>query len=184
MAKTYSNIKYQSSTEAEDILNVLNSYALALDILEKYDHQTLNIGTTKKLIKKLHYEKAIHLIDQLRIAQNAGDLFGNEKDDSFSSSLETIYQTFDGKDLYPSVEEKAANLLYYVVKNHSFSDGNKRIAAGLFVYFLYLNGHLFDYNEEKITNGTLVAITIMIAESKSSEKDIMIKLVVNLIKNK
>lgn len=184
MAKTYSNIKYQSSTEAEDILNVLNSYALALDILEKYDHQTLRIGTTKKLIKKLQYKKAIQLIDQLRIAQNAGDLFGNEKDDSFSSSLETIYQTFDGKDLYPSVEEKAANLLYYIVKNHSFSDGNKRIAAGLFVYFLYLNGHLFDYNEEKITNSTLVAITIMIAESKSSEKDIMIKFVVDLIKNK
>ena len=112
-------------------------------------------------------------------------LFGNEKDQSFKSALETIYQTFDGIDLYPSLEEKAANLLYFVVKNHSFSDGNKRIAAGLFIYFLDINNKLLNENGNKrIGDNALVAITIMIAESKSDEKDIMIKLVVNLINNK
>lgn len=186
MATTNSNSEYLSSKEGKDILDVLHDYTHALDTLEKYDHQKLKIEKTeKKLIKKLQYKEAIQLIDQLRVVQKASKLFGNEKDDSFSSSLETIYQTFDGKDLYPSIEEKAANLLYYIVKNHSFSDGNKRIAAGLFIYFLYINEHLFDENEEKkIANNTLVAITIMIAESKSSEKDMMIKLVVNLIKKK
>ncbi len=116
--------------------------------------------------------------------QKAGALFGNEKDESFKSSLETIYQTFDGIDLYPSLEEKAANLLYFVVKNHSFSVGNKRIAAGLFIYFLDLNNKLYTKEGNKrIGDNALVAITIMIAESKSDEKEMMIKLVVNLINN-
>ena len=136
-------------------------------------------------INKLHYAEAIRQIIIWRDFQKAGNLFGNEKDESFKSSLETIYQTYDGADLYPSMEEKAANLLYFVVKNHSFSDGNKRIAAGLFVYFLDMNNKLLnEFGNKRIGDNALVAITIMIAESKSDEKDIMTKLVVNLINNK
>jgi len=170
--------------EAKGILGVIEQYAYALETLDKYDNQKLTIETLSEEteIQKLTYENAIQQIRIWRDFQKAGNLFGNEKDQSFKSSLETIYQTFDGLDLYPTIEEKAANLLYFIVKNHSFSDGNKRIAAGLFVYFLDMNNKLLNnYGNKRINDNALVAITIMIAESKSEEKDSMAKLVVNLI---
>jgi prophage maintenance system killer protein len=170
--------------EAKGILGVIEQYAYALETLDKYDHQQLTIETLSEEteIQKLSYENAIQQIRIWRDFQKAGNIFGNEKDQSFKSSLDTIYQTFDGRDLYPSIEEKAANLLYFIVKNHSFSDGNKRIAAGLFVYFLDMNNKLLNnYGNKRINDNALVAITIMIAESKSEEKDSMAKLVVNLI---
>ena len=187
LAAKAGNVEALTTVEAKGILGVIEQYAYALETLDKYDHQRLTIDSpvTQEQIQKLTYEEAIEQIIIWRDFQKAGNLFGNEKDQSFKSSLETIYQTFDLIDLYPTFEEKAANLLYYVVKNHSFSDGNKRIAAGLFVYFLAMNNKLL--NEEgnkRIGDNALVAITIMIAESKSDEKDIMVKLVVNLINNK
>lgn len=187
LAANAGNIESLSSTEASGILKVIEQYAYALETLDKYDHQNLTIDTLIEPaeIQKLSYENAIKQISIWRDFQKAGKLFGNEKDESFKSSLETIYQTFDGIDLYPSLEEKAANLLYFVVKNHSFSDGNKRIAAGLFIYFLSLNDKLLnELGTKRIGDNALVAITIMIAESKPDEKEIMIKLVVNLINNK
>lgn len=187
LASNAGNIESLSSNEAKGILKVIEEYAYALETLDKYDHQILTIETSESdaAIQKLTYDEAIHQIRVWRDFQKAGNLFGNEKDQSFKSSLETIYQTFDDTDLYPSFEEKAANLLYFIVKNHSFSDGNKRIAAGLFVYFLDMNNQLLNESGNKrIGDNALVAITIMIAESKSEEKEMMIKLVVNLINNK
>ena len=184
LAAKAGNAEALTSVEAKGILGVIEQYAYALETLDKYDHQKLTIDTTFEAteIQKLIYENAIDQIRIWRDFQNAGNLFGNEKDQSFKSSLETIYQTFNKIDLYPTLEEKAANLLYFVVKNHSFSDGNKRIAAGLFIYFLSLNSKLLnDLGAKRIGDNALVAITIMIAESKSEEKDIMVKLVVNLI---
>jgi len=185
LAAQVGNSDNLSSIEAKGILGVLEQYAYALATLDKYDHQQLTIAVPSEAetkIERLSYENAIQQIRVWRVYQKAGELFGNEKDQSFRSSLETIYQTFDAEDLYPSFEEKAANLLYFIVKNHSFSDGNKRIAAGLFVYFLYMNNKLHnDLGYKRIGDNALVAITIMIAESKSEEKDIMVKLVVNLI---
>ena len=184
LAAKAGNAEALTSVEAKGILGVIEQYAYALETLDKYDHQKLTIETAFESteIQKLSYENAIEQIRIWRNFQKAGNLFGNEKDQSFKSSLETIYQTFDKTDLYPTIEEKAANLLYFVVKNHSFSDGNKRIAAGLFIYFLSLNNKLLnDLGAKRIGDNALVAITIMIAESKSEEKDIMAKLVVNLI---
>lgn len=186
LAANAGNIESLTSTEAKGILGVIEQYAYALETLDKYDHQKLTIDSdsSETEIQKLNYEEAIHQINVWRNFQKAGSLFGNEKDQSFKSSLDTIYQTFDTNDLYPSLEEKAAHLLYFVVKNHSFSDGNKRIAAGLFIYFLDMNQKLYnELGNKRIGDNALVAITIMIAESKSEEKDIMIKLVVNLINN-
>jgi prophage maintenance system killer protein len=172
-----------NSNEAIGLLKVVTEYAQALELLDQYDHQRLVIPETiNEKLHKITYEEAIAQIFVWREKQNAGKLFGNEKDKSFSSSLETIYQTFDGIDLYPSINEKAANLLYFIVKNHSFSDGNKRIAAGLYIYFLDKNKKLYHSDGSKIiADNTLVAITIMIAESKTEEKDTMIKLIVNLM---
>lgn len=184
LAAKAGNAEALTSVEAKGILGVIAQYAYALETLDKYDHQKLTIDTAfeETEIQKLTYENAIEQVRIWRDFQKAGNLFGNEKDQSFKSSLETIYQTFDKTDLYPTLEEKAANLLYFVVKNHSFSDGNKRIAAGLFIYFLSLNNKLLnDFGTKRIGDNALVAITIMIAESKSEEKDIMVKLVVNLI---
>ncbi|WP_310557626.1 virulence protein RhuM/Fic/DOC family protein [Flavobacterium sp.] len=184
LAAKAGNAEALTSVEAKGILGVIEQYAYALETLDKYDHQKLTIHTAfeETEIQKLSYENAIEQIRIWRDFQKAGNLFGNEKDQSFKSSLETIYQTFDKTDLYPTLEEKAAHLLYFVVKNHSFSDGNKRIAAGLFIYFLSLNNKLLnDFGAKRIGDNALVAITIMIAESKSEEKDIMVKLVVNLI---
>ncbi|NVO03164.1 MAG: Fic family protein, partial [Bacteroidetes bacterium] len=175
-----------SSSEAKGILNVIKQYAYALDTLDKYDHQCLTtidyhqISVEKTQI--LTYENAIEQISIWKKFQNGGNLFGREKDQSFKSSLNSIYQTVGGKDAYPSIEEKAAHLLYFIVKNHSFVDGNKRIAAGLFVYFLEINNALYKNNGSKIIeDNALVAITIMIAESKSEESETIVKLVVNLI---
>jgi len=185
LAAQVGNSENLSSIEAKGILGVLEQYAYALETLDKYDHQQLTIASPSEAeaeIERLSYENAIQQIRVWRDYQKAGSLFGNEKDQSFRSSLETIYQTFDAEDLYPSIEEKAANLLYFIVKNHSFSDGNKRIAAGLFVYFLDMNNRLLnELGYKRIGDNALVAITIMIAESKSEEKDMMVKLVVNLI---
>lgn len=184
LATKTANIENISTSEAKGILKVLEQYSYALETLDKYDHQKLSIDTIAEVEKLNHlsYEEAIEQIHFWRDFQKAGNLFGNEKDKSFKSSLDTIYQTFDGMDLYPTIEEKAANLLYFVIKNHSFSDGNKRIAAGLFVYFLDLNNKLLNKEgNKKIADNALVAITIMIAESKPEEKDMMTKLVVNLI---
>ena len=184
LAAKAGNIEALTTGEAQGILGVIEQYAYALETLDKYDHQNLTIETLSEQteIQKLTYENAIAQIKIWRDFQKSGNLFGNEKDQSFKSSLETIYQTFDEIDLYPTIEEKAANLLYFVVKNHSFSDGNKRIAAGLFIYFLSVNNKLLnEFGTKRIGDNALVAITIMIAESKSEEKDTMVKLVVNLI---
>lgn len=172
-----------NSDEATGLLRVVTDYAYALDILDKYDHQQLAIeGTTALELFVINYNEAKQAIHDLKDKFGGSSLFGNEKDESFKSSISTIYQTFAGIDLYPSVEEKAANLLYFVVKNHSFSDGNKRIAAYLFVWFLDKNNILYRTDGSKrIADNALVALTLMIAESKSDEKEMMVKVVVNLI---
>jgi len=177
------NTQSLSADEATGLLKVITDYTYALDTLDKYDYQSLEIDNiTKETSFRATYETAMEAIDTLRRKFGSGGLFGNEKDRSFHSSINTIYQTFDGKDLYQSIEEKAAMLLYLVVKNHSFSDGNKRIAAFLFLWFLEKNGILYKTNGLRlIENNTLVALTLMIAESRTEEKDIMVKVVVNLI---
>jgi len=177
------NFKVLTNDESIGLLKIISDYAYALDILDQYDYQRLEIkDTTEKETFQLTYEEAKKQILTAKKAHGNSDLFGHEKDDSFKSSISTIYQTFDGHDLYPSIEEKAANLLYFITKNHSFSDGNKRIAAFLFLYFLERNGILFDKNGNKrIADNTLVALTLMIAVSKPDEKDTMTKVVVNLI---
>ena len=175
--------KELTSDEATGLLKVVTDYAYALDILDKYDHQQLTIeGTTLQELFVIDYPEAMQAIYDLKEKFGGSSLFGNEKDDSFKGSIATIYQTFGGIDLYPSVEEKAANLLYFVVKNHSFSDGNKRIAAYLFVWFLEKNNILYRIDGSKrIADNALVALTLMIAESKSEEKEMMVKVIVNLI---
>ncbi len=172
-----------ANEQANDILLVIKDYTYALDTLDKYDYQSLEIdNTTKEETFHATYKSAIEAIDTLRKKFGSGGLFGNEKDQSFKSSISTIYQTFGGEDLYPSIEEKAAMLLYLVVKNHSFSDGNKRIAAFLFLWFLENNGILYKSDGSKlIENNTLVALTLMIAESRTEEKNVMAKVIVNLI---
>lgn len=172
-----------NSEEATGVLKILSDYSYALDVLDQYDHQNLEIsGITKDDLFQITYSEAMSAIHSLRDKFGGSSLFGNEKDDSFQGSLAAIYQTFDGQFLYPSVEEKAANLLYFVVKNHSFSDGNKRIAAFLFVWFLEKNGLLYkEAGVRRIADNALVALTLMIAESKPDEKEMMVKVVVNLI---
>jgi prophage maintenance system killer protein len=175
--------KALNSDEATGLLKVVTDYAYALDVLDQYDHQILEIGaTTGEELFQITYPAAMEAIKGLKDKFGGSSLFGNEKDESFRGSLAAIYQTFGTKDLYPSVEEKAANLLYFVIKNHSFSDGNKRIAAFLFVWFMEKNGILYRPDgSKKIADNALVALTLMIAESKPEEKDMMIKVVVNLI---
>lgn len=176
-------IKTLSNDESTGLLKIISDYAYALDILDQYDYQSLQIrDTSGKETFQLTYKEAINQIQLAKRAHGNSDLFGQEKDKSFRSSIATIYQTFGGTDLYPSIEEKAANLLYFITKNHSFSDGNKRIAAFLFLYFLERNGILFDRNGNKrIADNTLVALTLMIAVSKPDEKETMTKVIVNLI---
>jgi prophage maintenance system killer protein len=178
-------LKYKelSNDESVGLLKIISDYAYALDILDQYDYQSLKIhATSGKEIFRLTYEEAIKQIELAKKFYGNSNLFGNEKDESFKSSISTIYQTFGGKDLYPTVEEKAANLLYFITKNHSFTDGNKRIAAFLFLYFMERNGILYDENGRKrIADNALVALTLMIAVSKPEEKDIMVKVAVNLI---
>ena len=178
--------KELTSDEATGLLKVVTDYSYALDILDKYDHQQLTVeGTTDQQLFVATYEEAIKAIKNLKDKFGGSSLFGNEKDDSFKGSIGTIYQSFSGVDFYPTIEEKAANLLYFVVKNHSFSDGNKRIAAYLFVWFLEKNGILYrEDGSKRIADNALVALTLMIAESNPDEKDIMVKVVVNLINPK
>jgi len=173
----------KTTDESNALFDVVVDYTYALDTLDNYDYQRLNIAkTTKEEPFHATYENAMHEIDMLRQKFGGSVLFGNEKDESFKSSIGQIYQTFDGTELYPSVEEKAAMLLYLVTKNHSFSDGNKRIAATLFLWFMNNNAILYRPDGTKrIADNTLVALTLMIAESKTEEKDIMVKVVVNLI---
>lgn len=166
--------------DAKQVLSVVEQFTVALDMLDDYDHQRITKPKGSESTYVLTYEECKEVIAHMKFAADS-DLFGNEKDDSFAGSIGAIYQTFGGFDVYPSVEEKAANLLYFVTKNHSFSDGNKRIAATMFLYFLEKNGMLFIDGEKIIEDYTLVAITIMIAESHPYEKEIMVKLVMNFL---
>ena len=183
VSRTLQHREQENTIETQDLLDVVVDYTYALDTLDNYDYERLTIDQTTK-VASFHatYENAMEQIQRLRDKFGASVLFGNEKDDSFKSSIGQIYQTFDGDELYPSVEEKAAMLLYLVTKNHSFSDGNKRIAATLFLWFLNNNKILYNSDGSKrIADSTLVALTLMIAESKTEEKDVMVKVVVNLI---
>lgn len=169
--------------EYSGLFSVITDYGYALDTLDRYDYQSLGVEkTTKEELFHATYDNAMAAINALKVKFGGSKWFANEKDDSFYSSIGQIYQTFGGEDLYPSVEEKAAMLLYLVVKNHSFSDGNKRIAAMLFLWFMEKNGILYGQDGHKrIADNTLVALTLMIAESRTEEKDVMVKVVVNLI---
>lgn len=183
MSRTLSLQEQPTQDEYSGLLHVISDYVYALDTLDHYDYQALIVEkTTNKEPFHATYENAMEAIAILKEKFGGSALFANEKDDSFKSSIGQIYQTFGGEELYPSVEEKAAMLLYLVTKNHSFSDGNKRIAAMLFLWFLSNNGILYGTDGNKrIGNNTLVALTLMIAESRTEEKDIMVKVVVNLI---
>lgn len=183
LGRTIQSQPVLSTDETSALFEVVTDYSYALDTLDNYDYQRLTIEkTTKEESFHATYENAMEEINRLREKFGGSVLFGNEKDDSFKSSIGQIYQTFGGKELYPSVEEKAAMLLYLVTKNHSFSDGNKRIAATLFLWFLNGNRILYRADGSKrIPDNTLVALTLMIAESRTEEKDVMVKVVVNLI---
>lgn len=182
MART---VKLQdlSKEVCNDLLDVVVDYTFALDRLDDYDYQRLTVPESSTEEKfRATYEGAMKVLAELREKFGGSGLFANEKDDSFKSSIGQIYQTFGGQDLYPSVEEKAAMLLYLVTKNHSFSDGNKRIAATLFLWFMNENGILYDdMHNKRIDDATLVALTLLIAESRPEEKDTMVKVIVNLI---
>ena len=183
LGRTIQNQTLLSNDETNALFEVVTDYTYALDTLDNYDYERLTINkTTKEEPFHATYENAMKAIDGLREKFGGSVLFGNEKDDSFKSSIGQIYQTFGGEELYPSVEEKAAMLLYLVTKNHSFSDGNKRIAATLFLWFLN-NNHILYHPDgtKRIADSTLVALTLMIAESRTEEKDVMVKVVVNLI---
>lgn len=186
VGRTVQSKAVESSDETQAIFDVVLDYTYALDTLDNYDYERLTVKETTPE-ERFHatYENAMQTIGALREKFGGSTLFGNEKDDSFKSSIGQIYQTFGGKDLYPSVEEKAAMLLYLVTKNHSFSDGNKRIAATLFLWFLNNNGILYrEDGTKRLADNTLVALTLMIAESRTEEKDTMVKVVVNLINQK
>ena len=172
--------------EFKGILNVITDYTYALDMLDQYDHQSVKAIKGKRKGKyKINYRDAIELINNLHTKFGGSSLFGKEKDKSFQSTLATIYQTFDGKELYPSLEEKAANLLYLIIKNHSFIDGNKRIAASLFLMYLDKNKYLYNpKGKKRIADNALVALCLMIAESNPKEKEIIVKVVINLINQK
>lgn len=186
MSRTVGLQENVSGDEYDGLFKVIGDYVYALDTLDHYDYQSLSItDTTGKEPFRATYDNAMAAINALKVKFGGSEWFAHEKDDSFKSSIGQIYQTFGGQDLYPSVEEKAAMLLYLVVKNHSFSDGNKRIAAMLFLWFLDNNGILYaDDGHKRIADNTLVALTLMIAESRTEEKDVMVKVVVNLINRK
>ena len=173
----------QEQLDSKQVLSVIERYTTALDLLDSYDHQNMTRPQGSEAVYVLTYEECRKLIDSMRFGDES-DVFGNEKDDSFKGSIGNIYQSFGGIDVYPTLEEKAANLLYFVTKNHSFSDGNKRIAAAVFLYFLDRNGVLFADGEKIIDDYTLVALTIMIAESRPDEKEMMISVIMNCIDRK
>ena len=183
VGRTLQNRDITASADGQALFDVVVDYTYALDTLDNYDYERLVIErTTSKEPFRATYENAMAEIRRLHDKFGGSQWFGNEKDDSFKSSIGQIYQTFGGEELYPSVEEKAAMLLYLVTKNHSFSDGNKRIAATLFLWFLNNNGILYRPDGTKrLADNTLVALTLMIAESRTEEKDVMVKVVVNLI---
>lgn len=171
----------QDSLDSKQVLSVIESFSSALELLDAYDHQNMTRPKGSEAIYYLTYEECRRVIDQMRFNEES-DLFGKEKDGSFKGSIGNIYQSFAGQEIYPTLEEKAANLLYFVTKNHSFWDGNKRIAATMFLYFLDRNGILYDETGEKLLNDhTLVALTIMIAESRPEEKEMMISVIMNCI---
>ena len=185
LARTLASQELVSDT-GKDVLRVITDYAYALALLDRYDHGTLAIEeTTRQALHVIDYDEAVGIVASMK-GENGhntfGGLFGIEKDQGFKSALGAIYQTFGGEELYPSVEEKAANLLYFVVKNHAFSDGNKRIAAALFIYFLGMNGILYRPDGSKrLADNALVALTLLIAESRPDEKETIVKVIVNLI---
>jgi len=173
--------RVSASLDTDQVLDVVKTYSSALDLLDEYDHQTIVKPRAKGRSVELSYEECRRFIDGMKFSADSS-LFGNEKDGSFKSALGAVYQSFGGKDLYPSAQEKAANLLYLVTKNHGFSDGNKRIAAGLFLYFLKRNRLLLRKDGSKrIADHTLVALTVMIAESKPAEKEMMVNLVMTFL---
>ena len=167
--------------ESQQILDIVQSYTSALDLLDDYDHQRIKQPKGNKSTYVLTYEECKRVIESMRFG-NESNLFGVEKDDSFKGCIGNIYQTFGGQDVYSTLEEKAANLLYFLVKDHPFLDGNKRIAAALFLYFLNCNGALYRGKKKVINDSTLVAITIMVAESRAEEKGTMVLLLLNFLK--
>ena len=169
--------------EAQEIIKVINNYSNALDLLDDYDHKRIIKPNGTKDNKQITYEDCLNIITKLRFSNNS-DLFALERNQGLKEIIGTIYQSFDGKDLYPTIEEKAANFLYLIIKNHVFIDGNKRIAATLFIYFLEFYNILYIENKQIIDNNTLVAITLLIAESNPKEKNILTDLVMNFFKNK
>ena len=168
----------EESLDSKQVLSVIEKYSTALDLLDSYDHQNMTRPSGNEATYVLGYEECMQVIQSMRFGSES-DLFGKEKDDSFKGSIGNIYQSFGSTDVYESLEEKAANLLYFVTKNHSFFDGNKRIAATMFLYFLDKNHALFEDGKKKIEDSTLVALTIMIAESRPEEKEMMISVVMN-----
>lgn len=180
LARTLANQELVSET-GKDVLRVITDYAYALNLLDRYDHGTLAIeNTTRQALHVIDYDEAIGIVASMQ--GEFDGLFGIEKDQGFKSALGAIYQTFDGEELYPSIEEKGANLLYFVVKNHAFSDGNKRIAAALFIYFLGMNAILYRPDGSKrLADNALVALTLLIVESRPEEKETIVKVIVNLI---
>ena len=173
--------KNDNSLDSKQVLSVVERYAAALDLLDAYDHQTMQRPVGNEATYILTYEECKEVIASMRFG-NESDLFGKEKDDSFKGSIGNIYQSYAGEEIYPTLEEKAANLLYFVTKNHSFFDGNKRIAATMFLYFLDKNSVLFIDGRKMMEDYTLVALTIMIAESKPEDKEMMINVVMNCMK--
>lgn len=175
--------RVEERLDAKQVLTVIERYNLALELLDEYDHQTMKKPVGNKAAYVLTYEECREVIDSMKFAEES-TLFGNEKDDSFKGSIGAIYQTFGGSEVYPTLEEKAANLLYFLTKNHSFSDGNKRIAATIFLYFLDKNNALFADGRKRIDDYALAALTIMIAESKPEEKEMMVKVVMNCLEDR
>ena len=169
-------------TEAQEIIKVINNYSNALNLLDDYDHRKITKPSGTKNNKKITYEDCMDIIGKLKFNSDS-DLFALERNEGLQAIIGTIYQSFDSNDLYPSVQEKAANFLYLITKNHTFIDGNKRIAATLFIYFLEFYNILYNENGQVIDNNTLVAITLLIAESNPKEKDILIDLVMNFLNN-
>ncbi len=170
----------QNDLDTKQVLSVIERYNHALDLLDAYDHQNMTRPVGSQSTYVLSYDECRKIIDNMKFGDSSS-LFGNEKDDSFKGSIGAIYQSFNGEDVYRSLEEKAANLLYFVTKNHSFSDGNKRIAATIFLYFLERNNALIIDGEKVIDDFTLVALTIMIAESKPDEKEMMVSVIMNCL---